>query len=178
MEPFVTILAGLIVLGAALAYAILQRRYGTFTDRLGRVVYAGDDTTFRTLRNDILGLRGRPDFVVKRGPHGGIWWSAYRPVEYKTAARPAAPRARDVAQLAAYGLLMQQEFGSYPRTGFIQYADGAPFRIRLGAPAERQIRRILATLRTPDRYPARVPVDARCTHCLARDRCPIYAATR
>jgi CRISPR/Cas system-associated exonuclease Cas4 (RecB family) len=177
MQLVVAVLACLVMAGAVAAYWVLQRRVATFAERLGRVVYAGDDASFRMLRNDSVGLRGRPDFVVKRGPHGGIWWSAYRPVEYKTAARPDAPRARDVAQLAAYGLLVQAEFGTYPRTGFIQYADGAPFRIRLGAPAERQIRRILATMRTPDRYPARVPVDPRCSRCLARDRCPIYAAT-
>lgn len=178
MQATLAVLAGVVVLAAVSAYVVLQRRFATFAERLGRVVYAGDDATFRTLRNDAMGLRGRPDFVIKRGPHGGIWWSAYRPVEYKTAARPQAPRARDVAQLAAYGLLIQQEFGTYPRTGFIQYAEGAPFRVRLGSASERQIRRILATMRSPDRYPARVPTDARCTRCIARDHCPIYAATR
>jgi predicted RecB family nuclease len=168
-------LAALVV--AVVAYRALQRRFATPVERLGRVVYAGDDPSYRMLYSNGAGLRGRPDFVVKRGPHGGIWWPAYSPVEYKTARRPAAPRPRDVAQLAAYGLLVQQEFGAYPRHGYLLYAGGKPFKVKLGAPAERQIRRILTTLRGPDRYPTTVPVDARCTGCIMRATCPVYAAT-
>ena len=167
-------LAGVVVLAlAVVGHRVLRRRFGTPIERLGRVVYAGDDPSYRLLRNVSVGLRGRPDFVVKRGPHGGIWWSAYRPVEYKTAARPAAPRARDVAQLAAYGLLLQAEFGSYPRTGYLVYADGKPMKVRLGPAAEREVRRIVTTLRSPARYPAKLPMDSRCRGCIVRTRCPL-----
>lgn len=176
MDAVLALVALTAVAFSAAAYIALQRRFATPIERLGKVAYAGDDPKFRLLHDDGTGLRGRPDFIVKRGPHGGIWWAAYAPVEYKTAKRPAAPRPRDVAQLAAYGLLVQRQFGSYPRWGFLVYADGQPMRIRLGSRAERQVRRLLSTMRSPQRYPATLPLDGRCNGCFMRSTCPLLAA--
>lgn len=171
--------AGLLLFIAAVAgYVWLQRLFATPVERLGKVVYAGDDSAYRMLRDQTLGLRGRPDFIVKRGPHAGIWWSAYSPVEYKSAQQPAAPRPRDVAQLAAYGLLVAQEFGSYPRHGYLIYGDGKPMKVRLGHGAEKQIRLIVKTMRGPRRYPAKLPLDQRCNGCFVRALCPLQATPR
>ncbi|MHB8632597.1 MAG: CRISPR-associated protein Cas4 [Thermoplasmatota archaeon] len=171
---FVVAVGGVVVaMTAGAAYLALQSRFATPIERLGKVVYAGDDPGYRLLHSHSAGIRGRPDFIVKRGPHDGLWWSAYRPVEFKTAKRPQAPRARDVAQLAAYGLLVQQTFGSCPRWGYLQYADGQPMRVRLGARTEKQVRRLLSSMRSPDRYPASLPLDGRCRGCFMRASCPL-----
>lgn len=176
MTPaWLPVIGVLVVAVAVLAYRALQRRFATPVERLGKVVYAGDDPAYRMLRDQSTGMRGKPDFVIKRGLHGGIWWSAYSPVEYKTAKRPSAPRARDVAQLAAYGLLVQQEFGCFPRHGYLIYANGPPMKVRLGHAAESQIRRIVKTMRSAHRYPAKVSLDGRCNGCLVRSICPFQA---
>lgn len=157
------------------AYAWLQRRIATPVERLGKVVYMGDDPRHRTLQAPGVGLRGRPDYVVRRGLLQGVLRVRYEPVEYKSAARPQSPRARDVAQLAAYGLLLQAHFRHYPQQGWLVYGDGPPMRVRLGRRTERSIRQLLGTMRGPDRYPARVPSDARCRACPVAARCPMVA---
>lgn len=72
----------------------------------------------RPLRSESLGLVGRPDYLIET--EGGVV-----PVEAKSAAAPPDGRPRDshVAQLAAYGLLVEDVLGSSVPYGLIKYRD-------------------------------------------------------
>jgi len=111
------------------------------------------------------GLAGRPDYLVQQG-------AQLIPVEVKSNRAPATPRQSHVLQLAAYCLLVEENYRR-PDYGILRYADQA-FRIEY-TPALRQqviaavseMRLLLARGEAPDAGPAR----ARCRNCGYRDDC-------
>jgi len=60
------------------------------------------------------GLSGRPDLVIVEGEH-------HVPVEIKTGRTPRGPLFSHILQVAAYCLLMEEEYGSAPPYGIVRY---------------------------------------------------------
>jgi CRISPR-associated exonuclease Cas4 len=64
------------------------------------------------------GLSGRPDAVLLEG-------DVHIPVEVKTGRTPRGPLFSHILQIAAYCLLMEEEYGKAPPYGVIRYGDGS-----------------------------------------------------
>ena len=74
----------------------------------------------RPLRSRRYGLVGRPDYLVQTRERGRRY---VVPVEVKSRARPAQPYASHILQLAAYCLLVEDNFDAAPPYGLLRYAD-------------------------------------------------------
>lgn len=88
----------------------------------GRVFYS-DTETWRA-NNDVLHaahlrLVGKPDYLVQQADGVII------PVEVKSARAPRRPHEGQVLQLAAYCLLVEENYGVRPPYGILQYRDQA-----------------------------------------------------
>ncbi len=64
------------------------------------------------------GLSGRPDAVLLDG-------DLHIPVEVKTGRTPRGPLFSHILQIAAYCLLLEEEYGKAPPYGVIRYGDGS-----------------------------------------------------
>lgn len=124
----------------------------------------------RPLRSRRYGLVGRPDYLVRTRDGGK---SFVVPVEVKSRARPARPYDSHILQLAAYCLLVEDNFEAAPPYGLLRYADATlqiPFtdelrRRVLEAAAEiRQARRAPEVGRSHDE-------PRRCVSCGYRSAC-------
>ncbi len=86
----------------------------------GRVVYAdtsGWRATNKPLFSEYYRLAGKPDYLVRQGRQ-------MIPVEVKSsAAPPDGPRRSHVLQLAAYCLLIEENYSQRPKSGIVKYAD-------------------------------------------------------
>lgn len=142
---------GLLVLGGvflalALAVWLLSASRATrATTGLppGQVIYT-DDGIWQPQRTALtapaLRLVGRPDYLVRQNDGMII------PVEVKSAAAPPHPHLPHVMQLAAYCLLVEEQFGVRPSHGILQYRDNA-FAIDYTAELESDLLDTLATMR-------------------------------
>ncbi len=99
----------------------------------GEVVYAdtGDWRQSKPLYAPRYGLAGKPDYLVRAGRE-------IVPVEVKPGRRASEPYEADILQLAAYCLLVEEEFGQSPSHGLLRYQDQT-FRI----PFDRRLREAL-----------------------------------
>lgn len=106
--------------GLAALYWARRQRERTGLPR-GRVVYADTGAWERCekpLFSKRLMLTGKPDYLVEeRG--------RMIPVEVKSAPAPSIPHRSHVLQLAAYCLLVEEEYGQAPPYGIIKYRDRA-----------------------------------------------------
>jgi CRISPR-associated exonuclease Cas4 len=119
-----TVLATLFLLfvasGLATLYWSRRQRERTGLPQ-GRVVYADTgawDRCEKPLFSKRHRLTGRPDYLVKE--RGRVI-----PVEVKSAPSPPTPYRSHVLQLAAYCLLVEEEYGRTPLYGIIKYHDRA-----------------------------------------------------
>ena len=114
-----------------------------------------------------LRLVGKPDYLVEKA-NGDII-----PVEVKSGKAPAEPWEGHVLQLAAYCLLVEEEYGKRPFYGILQYKDRA-FAIDYTPELEDNLLNTLAAMRDDAAY-ADIPRDhndwQRCTHCGLNDAC-------
>lgn len=86
-------------------------------------------------------LRGRPD-ELRRAPDGRLV-----PVEIKSHAAPrGGPLPSHRAQLLAYCLLIEEQFGVPPPYGILCYGDGTEFRVAWNAAARTEVLAGLARL--------------------------------
>jgi len=76
----------------------------------------------KALFSSKYGLTGRPDFILHTK-------DGLLPLEIKHAKRPNQPYLSHVMQLISYCLLIEEEKGTRPRYGFIQYKGGNPFAV-------------------------------------------------
>src|SRR3989304_582990 len=87
---------------------------------IGRVGYADTGSWHpgeKTLYSPKDRLGGKPDYLVQRGRQ-------MVPVEVKSSTAPGdGPRRSHVLQLAAYCLLVQENYTARPKSGIIKYAD-------------------------------------------------------
>ncbi len=99
----------------AVASMYLYRRFGI----TGRVVASDSGVSRATpvLRSERYGLSGRPDYLIEE--RGRVV-----PVEVKPRRRSATPWPRDVLQLAAYCLLVEDQLGEPVPYGVVRYRDG------------------------------------------------------
>ena len=86
----------------------------------GRVVYADTSAwraTNKPLFSEYYRLAGKPDYLVRHGRQ-------LIPIEIKSSrAPPAGPRRSHILQLAAYCLLIEENYSQRPKYGIVKYAD-------------------------------------------------------
>lgn len=83
----------------------------------GRVIYVDTKNwgpVEKPLYDPIVGLTGKPDYIVQQGDH-------LIPVEVKSRRISRAPYDAHIYQLAAYCLLVQKVFGQRPPYGILHY---------------------------------------------------------
>ena len=112
-------------------------------------------------------LVGKPDYLVEEA--SGL----IVPVEIKSGRAPAQPWDGHVLQLAAYCLLVEQNFGVRPAYGIIQYRDRA-FAIDYTDEIENELLDVLADMRA-DMFEGELDRDhndwGRCANCGVRNHC-------
>ncbi len=119
-----TLLAALFLLLIASGLAVLRwsrrKREQTGLPQ-GRVIYA-DTGAWQRCEKPLFSKRhlltGRPDYLVEKG-------GRVIPVEVKSALSPPIPYRSHVLQLAAYCLLVEEEYAQAPPYGIIKYRDRA-----------------------------------------------------
>ena len=112
-------------------------------------------------------LVGKPDYLVEQADGSIV------PVEIKSGRAPAEPWDGHVLQLAAYCLLVEQNFGVRPAYGIIQYKDRA-FAVDYTDELENELLDVLADMRE-DMFDGELDRDhndwGRCAHCGVRNHC-------
>ncbi len=159
--------AGIALVVAALCLVIavvLRRRAG-----LSGTVVASDGPVARrarVIRSAREGISGKPDYLIEEHDH-------IVPVELKPTRRSQTPWLRDVVQLAAYCLLLEEtepRFGGY---GYLRYADRT-FRIDFTDSLKAELRTTVAALRadlSASDVEANHADPRRCARCALRQSC-------
>ena len=136
----------------------------------GNVIYTDGGAWFPNedpLYDRGLKLVGKPDYLIEQD-NGDII-----PVELKSGRAPTQPHDGHVLQLAAYCLLVEQNYGIRPYYGIIQYQDRA-FAVDFTDDLEADLLDVLAEMRQ-DMFATAVDRDheqwARCNHCGVRNQC-------
>jgi len=156
---------------AALALFLSARRQRAQTGLPygARIVYA-DTGAWKKVERPLFsrryGLSGKPDYIVaERG--------ATIPVEVKPNRVVPAPREADTLQLAAYALLIEENFGAAPAYGLLKYRD-AVFQVELTDELRARLLDTLAAMRRDltARPVARSHAEPRrCRACGYREEC-------
>ena len=115
-----------LIIALALFFSARGQRAQTGLPYGARIVYA-DTGAWKKVERPLFarryGLTGKPDYIVaERG--------ATIPVEVKPNRAAPAPREADTLQLAAYALLIEENFGAAPAYGLLKYRD-AVFQVEL-----------------------------------------------
>jgi CRISPR-associated exonuclease Cas4 len=163
----------LVAAGLALASALVFRRFGV----AGRVVASdsGVARRSRVLRSARYGISGRPDYLVEEG-------GRVVPVEVKPSRRSDTPWLRDVVQLAAYCLLVEETEPRFAGYGYLRYA-GRTFRVDFTESLRAELLRTAEALRADltafDVDPNHTD-PSRCARCPLVRVCgrPVLAAAR
>jgi CRISPR-associated exonuclease Cas4 len=170
MPPEVLAVAALLLILLGLtAYLWARRRWATSGLPRGRLVY-GDTGKWERTQSPLYSRRhrltGRPDYLVRAG-------KAFIPVEVKSGAAPTEPYEGHLLQLAAYCLLVEEEFGARPPHGLLHY-DNATLEI----PNNEALRsRLLHTLDAMREARAHGSADRdheipqKCARCGQRENC-------
>ena len=109
----------------------------------GDVIYTDSGTWYRNgdpLFAEDVRLVGKPDYLIEQ-PNGMII-----PVELKSSRAPDEPREGHILQLAAYCLLVEENYGIRPDYGLIQYKDKT-FAIDYSEELEDELLDLLADMR-------------------------------
>ena len=150
-----------------LAWSRLQRARAGLP--VGEVVYA-DTSNWqrceRPLYSQTHRLSGKPDYLVRERRR-------LVPIEVKPGRRASRPYEGDILQLAAYCLLVDEEFGQRPPYGYLKYEQQV-FRIEYNRDLEGELLQYLERLRqdaaASDVAPShREP--QRCLACGHREHC-------
>jgi CRISPR/Cas system-associated exonuclease Cas4 (RecB family) len=170
-------LAAAAALAGAVGLAVLwwyQRRTGfRLTRAAGTEILASDTGVAPAvlLRDPMLGLRGRPDYVLaeKDGDRRRLV-----PFELKPARRSRRLYESDAVQLGVYLLLLGSTYGEdAARFGYVRYATGT-FRVELTAALEQRVREIASAIRAGRRAAVvhrSHAIAARCARCAFRASC-------
>ena len=123
------------------------------------------------LREPIIGLRGKPDYVLEvydEGRHSLV------PLELKPTRRAQRLYESDAVQVGAYLLLLRATYGDRAGPfGYVRYSTGT-FRIELTPELEFRVRAIVAAVRVGRRAAVvhrSHSVPARCANCPMRAHC-------
>ena len=139
-----TIQIGLVLLLVVMAVWLWSRGLQQETGLPGGdVIYTDSGTWYRNgdplFAND-LRLVGKPDYLVEQANGMVI------PVELKSSRAPQEPREGHLLQLAAYCLLVEENYGIRPDFGIIQYKDKA-FAVDYDEDLEDELLEILIEMR-------------------------------
>ena len=121
--PFALALALLLALLGGLLLWLGRRQRQSSGLPAGTVLYQDTEemeAPERPLHSRRYGLVGRPDYLVRTRERGRNY---VVPVEVKSRARPARPYDSHILQLAAYCLLVEDNFDAAPPYGLLRYAD-------------------------------------------------------
>jgi len=114
-----------------------------------------------------LQLVGRPDYLVRERD------GSLTPVEVKSSPAPSEPHEGHVLQLAAYCMLVEENYGLRPRYGIIQYRNRA-FAVEFTDDLEDDLLNLLADMRE-DLFADELDRDhndwRRCGRCSLRGQC-------
>ena len=108
----------------------------------GEVIYADTGAWFpntKPLYAPNYKLAGKPDYLVQQADGSIV------PVEIKSGRAPSEPHEGHVLQLAAYCLLVAENYGQRPSYGIIQYQDRA-FAVDFTADMEEDLLDLLAEM--------------------------------
>ena len=158
-----------LIIAFALFLSARKQRAQTGLPYGARIVYA-DTGAWKKVERPLFsrryGLTGKPDYIVaERG--------ATIPVEVKPNRVAPAPRESDTLQLAAYALLIEENFGAAPAYGLLKYRD-AVFQVELTDELRARLLDTLAAMRHDfaARDVARSHAEPRrCHACGYRDEC-------
>ena len=159
------ILSGIILLLAALIL-ILSRRRGLPS---GDVIYddlSHDGTPVRPFCSSKYDLAGKPDLILRRGDQ-------MIPVELKSTPGPERPYPSHVLQLAAYCLLIEENYGIRPEYGILRYRD-REFDVPFDEKTEDRLLSLISRMRVEDPEKSLPPVCSqpwKCRHCGYADIC-------
>jgi CRISPR-associated exonuclease Cas4 len=126
-----------------------------------------DDKT-KILQSDRYKIRGRPDYILKNN-------SDIIPVEVKTGRVPRGPHFSHILQLAAYFVLVEENFGQRPPYGLIRYGKEKEVKIDYDKKLEDLILNKITEMRqcvksgTAHRNHRR---KNKCIYCSRRQSCP------
>ncbi|MGQ0714615.1 MAG: CRISPR-associated protein Cas4 [Gemmatimonadaceae bacterium] len=169
MALIVALIAIALVLG--IVSVMILRRSGI----RGRVV-ASDSVVARpsrVLRSARYGISGKPDYLVQE--HGRI-----APVELKPARESDSPWLRDIVQLAAYCLLLEETEPRFAGYGYLRYAHRT-FRIDFTERVRNELLRTIAGMRA-DLAARDVPPNhrdpRRCAGCMLVSVCGRVVTSR
>jgi CRISPR-associated exonuclease Cas4 len=160
---FVLLMAGLVLLWLA------RRQRKTSGLPSGQIVYA-DIGAWKRCERALFSTRhritGKPDYVVE--DRGSVV-----PVEIKPGREASQPYPGDVLQLAAYCLLVEEEYGRRPLYGLLKYRQTV-WRIDYTRELRQQLLSKVAQLRS-DLGARELPPNhhdpQRCLHCGHREHC-------
>lgn len=111
-------------------------------------------------------LLGRPDYLIHKG-------ASLIPIEVKSGRAPARPYKSHILQLAAYCLLVEEQYGKRPPYGVIRYSDSM-FEVDYTRQLESELINVMAQMRA-DMLAADVPRSHnqpfRCQRCGYRAVC-------
>ncbi len=114
-------------------------------------------------------LSGKPDYVLRKGDD-------HIPVEIKTGRVPRGPLFSHILQVVAYCLLMEDEHGSQPPYGIVEYADQIQHRIDYDEKGKDlvlskldEMREMLDGYKKPYRNHNR---KGKCRNCSRKEACP------
>ncbi|MEP6692958.1 MAG: PD-(D/E)XK nuclease family protein [Gemmatimonadaceae bacterium] len=159
---------GALALVAALLLAVIAWRLRARAGISGRIIASDGPVArpSRILRSAYSGISGKPDYLVEE--HGRIV-----PVELKPTRRSATPWLRDVVQLAAYCLLLEETEARFGGYGYLRYADRS-FRIDFTDSLKAELLQTVAALRADLSAADVEPNHAdprRCARCALRVPC-------
>lgn len=174
LSTVLLILAGFGAAGGLVLFVIWWYRHSSRPDpRDWMTVIASDTGVGPTalLRDPILGLRGKPDYVLEA--YGGGRHSLV-PLELKPTRRARQVYDSDVVQVGAYLMLLRATYGERAGPfGYVRYSTGT-FRVELTPELELRVRAIVNSVRT-GRQAAVVhrshAAPARCANCPVRRHC-------
>ncbi|MDD1732027.1 MAG: CRISPR-associated Cas4 family protein, partial [Methanosaeta sp. NSM2] len=123
-EPLNSILPALMLLALALSFFYLSRVTSSSARSMrqkngipqGQVIYSDLDRPAQVLHSSSLALSGKPDYIVRDGEGRLI------PVEIKSG-RAKVPHRGHILQLAAYCLLIEENYHMDVPYGIIVYSD-------------------------------------------------------
>jgi CRISPR-associated exonuclease Cas4 len=170
MSTLFGILFVLIFLAAiALWWKSREQRAATGLPLNARIVYA-DTGAWSKVEQPLFARRyaltGKPDYIVEDK-------GATIPIEVKPNRTAPTPYTSDVMQLAAYGLLIEETYGTFPKYGLIKYRDAVfqiDFTNELRAQLLDQIQAMRDHLHARD-VPRHHAEPQRCRACGYRDEC-------